>query len=62
MEIEDFTTEELQEELDRRREAAHHRRQTRIYRGEREETTDGDQHIESNGGVFRGQRCGGRQS
>ena len=44
--IDDFTTEELQEELERRAQAGHHRRQARIFRGEIEDFTDGDQHIE----------------
>lgn len=42
--ITDFTTEELRSELERRE--AHEQRQSRIYCGEEEETTDGDQHIE----------------
>lgn len=62
MELEDYSTQELHEELERRAQAAHEHRQSRVYRGEIEDSTDGDQHIEDNGGIFHGKRLGGRGS
>ncbi len=52
MQIEDLSTEEIEQELAARK--LHSQRQSEVYRGEREDFTDGDQHIEDNGGVFRG--------
>jgi hypothetical protein len=46
MEIENISTEELQAELERRDLEGHNHRQSEIFRGEREDFTDGDQHIE----------------
>ncbi len=61
MEIEEMTLEEIAAHVEERQQEAHHRRQRRVYCGEREDTTDGDSHIEQNGGIFRGQRAGGRE-
>lgn len=61
MSLSDFTTEDLLAELNARAEESHTMRQRRIFCGESRETTDGDQHIETNGGVFRGVRLSQRE-
>lgn len=56
--IQDLTDSELREEMDRR-EHAKRRHLAAYYEGipdPSEDYTDGDSHIETNGGIFRGER------